>query len=257
MRSTLGLIRSLVIYWRPGRQRGLRRLYRPFVGPGDLVFDVGAHLGDRTAAFSSLGASVVALEPQPKLLLWLRRLVGRRPGVTIRPEAVGRTPGAAQLAVSEATPTLSTLSNEWKDRIPLDNATFQHVRWERSIEVAVTTLDLLIARHGEPRFCKIDVEGHEAEVLAGLTRPLEALSVEFVAGSLDVALACVDRLERLSAYRYNVVPGERRDFVLPEWTGADEIMSWFRDGADGVSSGDLYARRADVHTERSTQGSQG
>ena len=61
----LGLARSLVIYWRPGRQRGLRELYRPFLCAGDLAFDVGAHLGDRTAAFQKLGARVVALEPQP------------------------------------------------------------------------------------------------------------------------------------------------------------------------------------------------
>ena len=63
----LGLVRSLIIYWRPGRQRGLRGLYRPFVGVGDLAFDVGAHLGDRTHAFRKLGARVVALEPQPAL----------------------------------------------------------------------------------------------------------------------------------------------------------------------------------------------
>ena len=54
----LGLVRSLIIYWRPGRQRGLRELYRPFVGAGDLAFDVGAHLGDRTAAFVALGRRV-------------------------------------------------------------------------------------------------------------------------------------------------------------------------------------------------------
>src|SRR5690606_17457557 len=58
----LGITRSLIVYWRPGRQRGLRDLYRPFVAPGGLVFDVGAHIGDRTAAFASLGARVVALE---------------------------------------------------------------------------------------------------------------------------------------------------------------------------------------------------
>lgn len=63
----LGLLRSLVTYWRPGRQRGLRRMYRPLVQPGDLVFDVGAHLGDRAAAFAALGARVVALEPQPQV----------------------------------------------------------------------------------------------------------------------------------------------------------------------------------------------
>ncbi|HMK12241.1 MAG TPA: FkbM family methyltransferase [Acidimicrobiales bacterium] len=40
---------------------------------------------------------------------------------------------------------------------------------DRSIWVAVTTLDELIARRGAPRFTKIDVEGCEPEVLAGLS----------------------------------------------------------------------------------------
>lgn len=242
IRKSLGLARSLLIYWRPGRQRSLRRLYAAFVGPGDLVFDVGAHLGDRTAAFAALGARVVALEPHPDLLPWLGLFVGRRDGVTIVGEAVGREHGSANLAISDATPTLSTLAEAWRKRIPETNATFRGVRWNRSVRVPVTTLDDLVERHGEPRFCKIDVEGYEAEVLAGLSRPLTALSVEFVAGELDVAVACVRRLEALGDYRFNAILGERRRYKFSPWIGADEVRSWIAGGAGGASSGDLYAR---------------
>ena len=78
MRRLLGLARSMLIYWRPGRQRGLRTLYSSFVSAGDLVFDVGAHLGDRTVAFCDLGARVIAIEPQEDVLPWLRRRIGRK-----------------------------------------------------------------------------------------------------------------------------------------------------------------------------------
>lgn len=242
IRRALGLLRSLIIYWRPGRQRALRRLYASFVTPGDLVFDVGAHLGDRTAAFAALGASVVAVEPQPALLPWLRRLVGWREGVTIVGEAVGRRVGSARLAVSDATPTVSTLAHGWSERIAARNPTFRDVRWDRSVEVPVTTLDDLIDRFGEPGFCKIDVEGHEAEVLDGLSRPLGALSVEFVAGSLDVAVACVRRLEALDDYRFNAILGEGRRYEFSQWIPAPRLVTWLEGGASGASSGDLYAR---------------
>lgn len=239
----LGLARSLFVYWRPGRQRGLRRLYAPFVGPGDLVFDIGAHLGDRTAAFSALGARVVALEPQPDLVPWLRRLVGSRRGVTILPLAAGARPGTADLAVSRANPTLSTLADEWRSSIGRENPTFRGVRWEHTTPVSVTTLDALIEAHGEPTFCKVDVEGYEAEVLAGLSRPLETLSIEFVSGSLDVARQCVTRLQELADYEFNAVRGEERRFRWPDWVDATKIGAWLTDGADDISSGDLYARR--------------
>lgn len=244
LRRWLGLLRSLFIYWRPGRQRGLRRFYAELVGPGDLVFDIGAHLGDRTAAFAALGARVVALEPQPFLLPWLRRLAGGADRVTVLEEAVGRAPGTTRLWVSPTTPSVSTVADGWKERLPEANPTFRSVRWDEAVEVPVTTLDALIARFGVPRFCKIDVEGHEAEVLAGLRRPLPALSVEFVSGGLDVARACVARLGELGAYEFNAVAGEERRYLLRRWVSGDAMIAWLDGGADGLSSGDLYARLA-------------
>jgi len=237
----IGLIRSLIVYWRPGRQRGLRRLYAPFVREGDLVFDVGAHLGDRSAAFAALGARVIALEPQPRIARWLRRLAGRDGRIEVRVEAVGARPGFGSLAVSRRHPTVSTLSDAWRTGAADRNPGFAGVRWDASVEVPVVTLDDLIERYGAPGFCKIDVEGYEAEVLSGLSQPLAALSIEFVAGQLDVADACVRRLRELGRYRFNAVLGERRDFAFEEWKPAEAILAWIEAGAAGVSSGDLYA----------------
>lgn len=244
VRRALGLARSVIIYRRPFRQRALRRLYAGFVGPGDLVFDIGAHLGDRTIAFTALGARVVALEPQPGIFAWLRRSVGHRSGVTLRASAAGSAPGQAGLAISAAHPSVSTLADDWRSSIGERNAGFAGVRWEHEVSVPVTTLDDLIHEHGVPRFCKIDVEGHEAEVLRGLSQPLTALSVEFVGGALSVAQACVARLGELGAYEFNVIGGEGRRFLWPHWRSPDEVVNWLDQGASGLASGDLYARLA-------------
>ena len=244
----------MVVYWRPGRQPGLRRLYASLVRDGDLVFDVGAHLGDRSTAFAALGARVIALEPQPRIARWLRRIVGRNERITVRTEAVGAAAGSARLAISRRTPTMSTLSASWRESIGGPTSAFRDVRWEDSVEVPVVTLDALIETYGKPSFCKIDVEGYEAEVLAGLSHPVPGLSVEFVSGHLEGASACVNRIRELGAYRFNVVLGEGRAFVFETWEGAEKVLAFLAEGAGGASSGDIYARldpvRPAVEVER-------
>ena len=249
MAEWMGLIRSLIVYWRPGRQRALMRLYTPLVDEGDLVFDVGAHLGDRSAAFAALGARVIALEPQPKIARWLSRLVGRNERIIIRTDAVGRAPGTARLAVSRATPTVSTLSDSWREKVSKSNSGFRAVRWEESVEVSVVTLDSLIETYGTPRFCKIDVEGYEAEVLAGLSRAVPGISLEFVSGDLDGAVACIHRLGELGAYEFNAIQGEGREFLFSEWETPGQMTTWLESGADGASSGDIYARLTQTPSE--------
>jgi hypothetical protein len=64
MSAWLGFFRSLVIYHSPATLRAWRRFYKDFLSPGDLAFDVGAHVGTRARAMRAAGAKVVALEPQ-------------------------------------------------------------------------------------------------------------------------------------------------------------------------------------------------
>ncbi len=52
--------------------------YGEFVRPGDLAFDIGAHVGDRIGSFRRLGARVVAVEPQPALVRTLRLILRTR-----------------------------------------------------------------------------------------------------------------------------------------------------------------------------------
>ena len=80
------------------------RLHGNFVRPGDLVFDVGAHVGDRVASFHRLGARVVAVEPQPSMVRTLRLLYGRSKSVAIEALAVGREPGSARMLINVDNP---------------------------------------------------------------------------------------------------------------------------------------------------------
>ncbi|MGA7186577.1 MAG: FkbM family methyltransferase, partial [Pseudolabrys sp.] len=83
IRIARGIVRSLYIYYGDRtRAAAMDRLYGRFVQPGDLVFDIGAHVGDRIASFRRLGARVVAAEPQPAPVKVLKLLYGRSRNVT-------------------------------------------------------------------------------------------------------------------------------------------------------------------------------
>ena len=80
LRTARGVLRSLRIYYGDrAASAAMDRLYGGFVKRGDLVFDIGAHVGDRIAAFRRLGARVVAAEPQPALVKMLKLLYGLNP----------------------------------------------------------------------------------------------------------------------------------------------------------------------------------
>jgi FkbM family methyltransferase len=237
-----GLTRSLLIYYGlPWRIWQMANLYRAFVPPGGLCFDVGAHVGSRLAAWRLLGARVVALEPQPHLLSWLRYCYGRSPHITLLAQAAGARPGQATLHISRRTPTVTSLSRSWVERVQQADS-FAQVEWDRQIVVPVTTLDALIEQYGRPDFCKIDVEGFELEVLQGLSHPLPALSFEYTAVTFDLTAACLARMEQLGVYLFNWTIAERPRFCSEQWLTAVTLLDQLRSLPPEHASGDVYGR---------------
>lgn len=242
MRTLFGLARSLWVYRaNPSHHDGLVGMYREFVPRGGLVFDIGAHVGDRIKALRALGARVVALEPQKPLFRILRLLHGFDRKVVLIRHAAGRSTGEAMFRINSANPTVSTLSNDfvaaskgakgWEGQV-----------WDRAETVEVTTLDALIANHGMPDFVKIDVEGFESEIIAGLSHPVPALSFEIVTMSKAAGLAALDAAVSKGFERFRMSLGESHVWA-GSWTGAAEMRRIIHNLPVSANSGDVYARR--------------
>ena len=241
-----GLGRSLAVYYgNPLKLWRMRRFYAQFIRPGDLCFDIGAHVGNRIFVWSRLSARVVAVEPQPACLALLRRFYGHAPGVTLVDQAIGAVPGRQALRISSAHPTVTTLSQSWIEAVQASTS-FSGVEWEETTPVDVITLDDLIGRFGKPAFCKIDIEGYEGAALAGLTQPLGALSFEFIPAAKDDALACLARLEQLGKYEFNWSLGEQHRWQSVQWRDHAGMAEYLMGLRVDDPSGDIYARLLDA-----------
>lgn len=223
----------------------VREFYSQFMCPGDLVFDVGANFGSRTRVFLDLKARVIAIEPQEKCIQVLNKQFNEQKDFTLIPKALSSEVGEQEMWIASA-PVLSSMSSSWMEKTR-ESGRFENELWDQKVLVSVTTLDTLIQDYGVPRFCKIDVEGYELEVLRGLSTPICALSFEFVAECADSAVGCVLYLSQLDHYEYNISFGETLMFQFERWQSCDDIVRHLLHLSDKLAWGDVYAR---IHMSR-------
>ena len=239
--TSFGLARSLVVYYgQPWRRSALRQFYASIVKPGELVFDIGAHVGSRSSTLLKLGAKVVAVEPQPAFADFIEsRFAGALTG--FERVAVGRTAGQIDLLISSRHPTVTSISSRFVETVKQSKG-FSQVVWDRKVTVPMVTLDHLVGKYGLPAFCKIDVEGAEAEILCGLSKPIPLIAFEYIPAMPSVASNAIDRLMGIGNYRFKRVVGEQHRFVSDRWKSADELLVELSQMPPETQSGDVYAR---------------
>lgn len=210
-------------------------LYAPFLSPGDLCFDVGGNIGEKSEAFLALGARVVAFEPQPFIFREMTARCSPSRRFTAVNAALGALPGQLPMYISAQSGASSLVPSWTKDVVEV-------------ISVPVITLDQAIDQHGLPRLCKIDVEGYELQVLRGLSQPLSCITLEYHLTDQDVqkVIDCVDYLTRFGDLSINITFGEELKFYWPEWISYASFRNYFPSRAPRSQScgyGDLFIRR--------------
>jgi FkbM family methyltransferase len=237
----LKIIKDKYFRFRSAKKIITKRLkfYSNFIKRGDLCFDVGANYGNRTEAFLELGAKVVAIEPQPKPLKFLKRRF--KNNVVIEDKALGEQEGTVTLYISNST-SLTSVSREWVEAV--SKSRFSKASWNNQIDVPVTTLDHLINKYGRPVFCKIDVEGYELEVLKGLSKPIDTISFEYtIPEFFGKAIECINYLRHLGEIECNYSVGETLELALDIWLDPEKFISMFKHlHKNGITDGDVYVR---------------
>ena len=200
------------------------QFYQQFIKPGELVFDVGANMGNRTKIFLELGAKVVAFEPQKLCSDFLKLALKNNDNFTLVDAALGGKLGEGEMLISDSH-TVSTLSKHWVEATK-KSGRFSQCEWNKKQKVPITTLDIEIKKFGIPSFIKIDVEGYEHEVLSGLRHPVPCVSIEFAAENIMNTFKCIDYLNSLSNFKYQFSEEESLHFHLPAWVSDAEIKNF-------------------------------
>ena len=214
--------------------------YQQFIKKGDICFDIGANIGDRTNIFLELGAKVVSVEPQQFCYEVLKKKFGNR--ITLIQKGVGSKNETKDFFISNHN-QLSTFSAEWIETLKANR--FKDSEWNEVEKVEIITLDSLIEHQGYPTFIKIDVEGFELEVLKGLTQPFKYLSFEFaVPDNLNNLILCIEQLSNnYNAIEFNYAIMDNAFFALKNWVTIDEIKEIIQ-SSNFIknSAGDIYVK---------------
>jgi FkbM family methyltransferase len=217
----------------------MRAFYSSLLPKSALVFDIGANVGTMTTIFASLGAKVVAVEPNPDCARHIQ-LTTSRDAVHVLQAAVGERNGLAELDVSDRKDKMSSLSTDWREAVSKGNQDYIGM-WNRKLTVPMITLDSLVQRYGLPLYIKIDVEGYEEQVLMALSSCPPMLSFEFNSMFLEPALRALDNpIFDPASFNYTLIDPVK--FELQEWVDRDELKARIGSFKPGTGLGDIFVR---------------
>lgn len=220
-----------------------KNFYSQFIKKGDLVFDIGANMGNRIGPILKLGARVVAVEPQKECIKYLKIKFGNK--INIVDKALGSAKGVKEIYVSDKHNTISSFSEDWIDSVK-SSGRFQNSNWEKGEQIEMTTFDEVIKKYGQPVFAKIDVEGFELDVLMGLSAALQYVSVEYtVPEQTNKVIDCIKRLCEINPHiECNYSKGEEMQLALNKWLSVNEMLELVQSkNFNDTRFGDIYVRK--------------
>ena len=219
-------------------------LYRSIIRSGELVFDIGANVGVLSAVFASLGARVVALEPNPDCVRRIQLCYAEKQ-IEVVQAAAGAKNGLAVLNVSDERDVRSSVSDDWIKTMGRQDESYRGI-WSRQNVVPMLTLDTLIEHFGMPHFIKIDVEGFEEKVLSGLSAQPPLISFEFTAAFLEPAMRCLDmevfQVGSTFNYAYNLEWGYPGQFEVRTWLNKEDLKRALLNIESSERQGDIFVK---------------
>jgi len=210
-----------------------KRFYAQLINATDLCFDIGANKGVKSKLFLSLGAKVIAFEPQSACAVYLDKI--EHPNFQYYKYAVGSNNETKELKLGSHI-EVATFSNKFIDYFSNDS-----LSWNQAEKVTVKRLNWLIEKYGTPNYCKIDVEGYELEILSNLTYIIPLIEFEFTGGFIANTIKIIELLDTSNTV-YNFNLNEKPKFILKEWVSKDKMISVFKNLSIDRLHGNIFVK---------------
>lgn len=218
------------------------KIFENIIKKGDLVFDVGSNIGDKSESFLNLGAKVIGFEPQTECYYYLLDRFKGNPNLFAENIALSNKVGS-EIMYKASYHTISSMSEEFITEAKKER--FTEYNWDTKIVVETNTLDNIVKKYGLPSFIKIDVEGYELNVLQGLSTSVDFVSVEFNPELCQSTIDCIEYVDNLNNNQSLFNYGYREDeFFKFDWISKDQIIEYLRSINDHVFEfGDVYIKK--------------
>lgn len=174
-----------------------------------LIYDVGVHTGEDTGYYLHAGHRVVGVEANPEMCARLRERFATEIAdgrLTLVNVGIADAPGEMEFYVCDDISEWSSFNRAIASR---DGA--RH----HAITVPTRTFDSIVAEHGTPWYCKVDIEGNDRLCLRGLRAASDRPSHVSVEMSHEDAGVDIALMHELGYRRFKIVSQTTRSQPRP------------------------------------------
>ncbi len=169
----------------------------------ELAYDIGAYVGSSVPRLKAMGFNkITCFEADPDIFSQLKQHYGSDSNVEVVNVAISNFIGTITLhRCDRGRSFLNTMSPDW-----IFNTRHKELVTNLSkVDVSCVTLDDYLSNNKTmPAYVKIDVEGHELEVLNSMSFRPAILSFEWISELLDKNVTCLERAHKLGFNFFNV-----------------------------------------------------
>lgn len=219
------------------------KIFENIIKRGDLVFDVGSNMGEKSEIFIGLGSKVIGFEPQRECYTSTLSKFNGNPNFIGENVGLDKKVGKETIYIASYH-TISSMSEKFIEESKKER--FADFNWDNKREIDTDTLDNMVSKYGKPKFIKIDVEGYELNVLEGLSDQIDYISVEFNPELCDVTISCIEYIDSLNNGNTSFNYGYRNDedFKYDKWVSKGELIKYLESVNDfKFEFGDVYCKK--------------